>query len=748
MSLKNDIMKERQVLASFVSRLPEAIIICDANGSILLHDHQSETYLSADKRSPAVPVSMTGKPIMSFIDKNLIEHALDEINEQLRKKVVNTVSTFILQTSALVLETQVVPVLSPAGVFSGFVVILDDITQQSRAQKRVEALLNTLSKNARSPMASIRAAIEAMREFPRMDEQRQHQFKEIIYKESMVLSDILNSVSDEYTRLAHTAKSLKPLFIRDFLQTVSRRSRDKLGIICHIQSGLDSENIKIKADPYTFINALLFILDRLKTETGLIEFYSNFYKKNTIALIDISWKGDPVTPKVMKQWESLDIGTQSMVSHISLKEALNQHQSALWTYTEQDEGNGMPCVRFFIPADENSAQEVLEPVAILPESRIQIRDIEAFDHSGQTLELDNRLLTELSYTALIREINQAAGVEEIIGKHSQLPRLIHSMLTSGTKIKTVTWLVTAFSDAILHKLLTFATTELGPPPVPFAFVTLGSEGRKEQTLKTDQDNAVIFKDPDEGQTIETLQTYFLELGEKVCTWLDQSGFDFCQGGIMAKNPKWCQPLSTWKDYFFSWIHAASPEDLLHTSIFFDFRFAYGDRQFTDDLSAYLMNQLSNWTGFFRNMAENAVYFKPPIGFFGNFLVRSKAPYKHCIDIKMATTPIVDFARIYSLKHGIMATATQDRLYQLYIKKVLSRNEYNELDQAYSFNMQIRFMTQIQAILGQNIKPDNYINPKHLSSIEKRMLKEVLKKIKAIQAKLSFDFIGDTNRPIS
>jgi CBS domain-containing protein len=248
--------------------------------------------------------------------------------------------------------------------------------------------------------------------------------------------------------------------------------------------------------------------------------------------------------------------------------------------------------------------------------------------------------------------------------------------------------------------------------------------------------------------METLQPYFLKLGEKVCSWLDQSGFDFCQGGIMAKNPKWCQPLSIWKGYFSDWIHAASPEDLLYTSIFFDFRFAYGDSRITEDLFSHLIKTLSNWTGFFRNMAENAVYFKPPIGVFGKLLVRSKSPHKRCIDIKMANTPIVDYARIYALKHQIRETATQDRLYHLYLKKILSRNEYNELEQTYCFNMQIRFMAQIQAILGQNLPPHNYINPKDLSSIEKKMLKEVLKKIKALQAKLNFDFIGTTDHPIS
>ena len=244
---KNDIIEEKQVLASFISKLPEAIIICDAGGSILLYDSQSETYLLSGKSKPSRPV--TGKPITSFIDKNLIEHALDEINEQLKQHAANMVSTFILEKHNLILQAQVVPVLSQTGLFSGFVLILNDITQQSRVEKRVESLLKTLSKNARSPMASIRAAIEAMKEFPHMDENRQRQFIDIIHEESIILSDILNNVSDEYTNLINVKKSLKHLFIMDLMQTVSRRARDKLGIICHIKRSADVEQILIKADP-------------------------------------------------------------------------------------------------------------------------------------------------------------------------------------------------------------------------------------------------------------------------------------------------------------------------------------------------------------------------------------------------------------------------------------------------------------------------------------------------------------------
>jgi len=342
------VMKEKEVLASFISKLPEAIIICSAEGSILLHDYQSETYLLSGETKQSGLV--TGKPITSIIDKNLIEHALDEINEQLKHQITNTVSTFILPKNNRILQTQMVPVLNRTGLFSGFVLILEDITLQNQAEKRVESLLKALSKNARSPMASIRAAIEAMKESPDMDENRQHQFVDIIHEESIVLGDILNRVSQEFTNLINVNRSLKPLFIRDLIQTISRRAFEKLGIICHIKSNSHAEQISIKADLYPFISAVLFILDRLKFETGVTEFYFSFHKKNKIVSLDIIWKGESVSPELIKQWDFQDIAIPNQISNTCIKDILDQHQSFLWTYSEHDDFDNMPYLRFFIPA--------------------------------------------------------------------------------------------------------------------------------------------------------------------------------------------------------------------------------------------------------------------------------------------------------------------------------------------------------------------------------------------------------------
>jgi len=730
-------------LFSVISGLPEGIIICDGAGEIILCNKKAEQFFGLAKAEPAGSSppfsSLVGRPVTSLIDKNLIEHTLDEINERLKHNVLDTVSYFTFSKKNHILQARVTPVLTPGAQFSGFAISISDITRQKKADRAVEIVLQSLSKNARSPLASIRAAIEAMKEFPQMAADRQEQFKNIIFNESIVLGNMIDQVSDSYAVLAGTSHSLVPVFGALLIETLARRSRDRLGIRLDIKGSPEEERpeeeVIMKADPYLLNLAMMFVLNQLKNKTGLWEFSCCVSLKNKIVRIDFFWQGAPLEPSTVKSWEDQDIIIPDQKTSLTLKEVMNIHQGAVWTYQEEQQGKN-PYLRFFFPAQEKMRPESIDPIPLLPESRFE------FDNP----ELDERLLTELTYTSLLRKITQAENLETIMGKHSQLPRLIHTMLKGGSKIRSITWLITTFADAILEKLITFAIKALGPPPVAFAFITLGSEGRQEQTLKTDQDNAIVFQDlpKDSGLNEKDVQQYFLELGKMVCTWLDQAGYDFCLGGIMGQNRKWCQPLSTWKRYFSEWIHAPEPEALLHASIFFDFRLSYGDRNITNRLEKHFFRSLSGWPGFYRHMTENAVYFRPPMGFWGNFSLEPKGPHKNCLDIKMAMTPIVDFARIYSLNHGIKDTNTQARLYQLYLKQVLSRKDYTEIEQAYGLMMQIRLIRQIHAIIGENVKPHNYVNPKTLSVMERKMLKEILKMIKGLQNRLSFEFIGAVN----
>ncbi len=341
---------------------------------------------------------------------------------------------------------------------------------------------------------------------------------------------------------------------------------------------------------------------------------------------------------------------------------------------------------------------------------------------------------------IVREINSSISREELREKQRQLPGLVQSLINSGARAENVTRLLSTIADAILNRLVELAIESLGPPPARFVFMIMGSEGRREQTLKTDQDNAIVFQDVGDAELPE-VRRYFLQLGETVCTWLDETGYSFCEGGVMAMNPDWCQPLSVWREKFSAWIHTADAQDLLHSSIFFDFRGAFGDMGIIDQLRRHLFDSLTGWSGFFRHLTENALYFKPPIGFFRNIVVESKGEHRNAFDIKRAMMPVVDFARIHALKNHITETNTQGRLFDLHAGGHVSDKDYEEISKSYSYLMQLRFIRQITAVIEEDAPPDNYINPKKLSRMEQTMLKEIFKHIENFQTKMSFEFTG-------
>ena len=341
---------------------------------------------------------------------------------------------------------------------------------------------------------------------------------------------------------------------------------------------------------------------------------------------------------------------------------------------------------------------------------------------------------------ILRQVMRAESLDEIAYQHQKVPKLVKGLIGNGAKAGNINRLITTVSDAVLRKVMGLALKEMPPPPVKYVFMIMGSEGRGEQTLKTDQDNALVFEDVPPDRLPE-VTAYFLDLGRRVCGMLNTVGYAYCKGDVMAQNPKWCQPIGVWKTYFNDWINAAEAEDLLQASIFFDFRGGYGDMDMVDQLREHLFQAIGRWSGFLRFMTENALHFKPPLGFFRNFVVESKGEHRNAFDIKSAMMPIVDFARVYSLKHGVEATNTFDRLQQLLLKDVLRQEEYEELEKAYSFLMQLRLVRQVTAVVDQNGAPDNFINPKRLTRIEQTMLKEIFKRVEDFQTKMSFEFTG-------
>ncbi len=345
-----------------------------------------------------------------------------------------------------------------------------------------------------------------------------------------------------------------------------------------------------------------------------------------------------------------------------------------------------------------------------------------------------------SASLLISEIQRADVVRDIFPMQNRVPSLVKVLSDSGANSKIICRKISSITDSILKKLINFAVRELGEPPLKFSFMTLGSEGREEQTLKTDQDNAIIYEDPKDKKEAAEAEKYFLRLGELVCSWMDKSGYPFCPGDIMAMNPKWNKPVSEWKKYFKKWITKSTPEDLLKVSIHFDFRPVSGEEGLTGELRNYINSLISKNPSFLQYISRNALLYKIPIGFFGKILLESGGEKPSTFNIKDAIHLVVNFARIYTLKKNIVETNTLNRLYQLNREGELTDSSFREMEEVYDYLMRTRFKHQVEAIKN-NTKPDNDINPKELTELEQHMLKYVFSQISNFQKKLSFDFTG-------
>ncbi len=347
--------------------------------------------------------------------------------------------------------------------------------------------------------------------------------------------------------------------------------------------------------------------------------------------------------------------------------------------------------------------------------------------------------TRSPHGMIIDEVREISDPEQL---SSVAARIRDMVLVSGAENIDHQVAVTAISEIgeiVIEKCIELATRALGPAPVNYAFISLGSVGRWEQTMVTDQDNAIIYEDA-APEIKGNVERYFSELSTMVCTWLDKAGYDFCEGEIMAMNPKWRQPLSQWKAYFKQWVSTLEPTDLLETKIFFDFKGVTGEMALVESLKAEMHRLVAQKPLFLFHLVHNCMQFKPPLGIFKNFLVESSGKYKNSLDIKKAMTPVVDFARVYGLKHGLGETGTIDRLTRLAENGALSSNELKELKTLYNYLLELRVKNQARAI-ENGLVPNNFINPKTLTEMEQSYLREGLIQISSFQAKMSFDFTG-------
>ncbi len=344
-----------------------------------------------------------------------------------------------------------------------------------------------------------------------------------------------------------------------------------------------------------------------------------------------------------------------------------------------------------------------------------------------------RLLTENAQSPLvfIQSVKLSNTVLDLKEKWLKVPEIIASMIGRGVNAEIVNKIISTIADEILLRVIDGVIKEMPPAPAKFCFMVLGSEGRNEQTLATDQDNAIIYEDKANLQR-ERVRTYFLEFAEKISSRLNDIGFKYCTGGFMAQNPKWCHSLSHWKRNYDSWTTESNPDQVVKFSTFFDCKYVCGDQTLFDELQGHMLHCMENAsTKFLFSLVSNTLQYEVPLTLFKGIKTFTQDD-KKVFNIKHAMSTIVDMARMYSLQFKVMETNTGLRLKKLFEASHLEEYQYKELMNAYYYLMGLRLKNHAHQILHEFKPATNFVEPKSLTAVEQATLREIFKFISRIQ----------------
>lgn len=330
---------------------------------------------------------------------------------------------------------------------------------------------------------------------------------------------------------------------------------------------------------------------------------------------------------------------------------------------------------------------------------------------------------------LLKQTQRAARIKELKYVREKVTDLIQNSINNNIPVSHISNIVAEINIAIIKRAVELAVQDTGtPPPVRFAWMNIGSQGRKEQLLLTDQDNALVFEDVPAEQ-YDSIKKYFLELADKVTYTLHKVGYEYDNNGVIANKPDWCKSISGWIDQYKQWINNPSEKSVERSTLFFDYDFVYGFPAIDDILTDTIKNNTNRNKKFFAYMAADALKNPPPLGFFRQFLVENDGKHKDSFDIKnRALEPLTDAARLISLSHSIKEiTNTYFRFKKLAELEPKNAELFN--DCADAFNVLMRFRTEEGLA---NNSDGQYLNLDGLSKSDRIKLKNCFQPISDIQ----------------
>jgi DNA polymerase-3 subunit epsilon len=413
--------EEKNMLAMFLSNLPEGILICNSEGQILFYNKMVkaflETGLSKKKEDPAPGQFIgLGRSVFSVLDKDLIVHVTDEIGENIKNRRSNETASFVVVGKAgRLLRVEAAPIFHAENHLNGFILVFKDITDEMESESHVDDLLQSLMISIRTSIASTRAAIEAMIDYPDMKPDQRNTFEKIIYSDSLAIGSILDNASGKYFARIKSRWPLVQMPAENMFEALKSRLAEQFGIIIHISES-DHQNW-VRVDSYSFLQSMLFIMNKLKEETGAANFTCKISNDEIFVIVDIDWIGKSIKIDLLRKWEEQEVRIGNSGLPLKLREVLGHHGAEIWCYSCVEDAVCRSYLRLFVPAvNIPEPQDVGVVNEIRLESRPEFYDFDLFNQPGQTLELDDIPLKDLTFTVFDTETTglDPKGGDEII----------------------------------------------------------------------------------------------------------------------------------------------------------------------------------------------------------------------------------------------------------------------------------------------------------------------------------------------
>lgn len=356
---------------------------------------------------------------------------------------------------------------------------------------------------------------------------------------------------------------------------------------------------------------------------------------------------------------------------------------------------------------------------------------------GVVSERDLFSLQRVDLVHLARTIATARNLKTLVGLRADVAKLVDTMLAHGAATGQILRIVTTLNDCTVRRVIELNLSR-HDPGIPFTWLTFGSEARHEQTLVTDQDNGILFQCP-RGSNPDAIREQLLPLARQINEDLAECGFSWCKGNIMASNPQLCLSADEWRRWYESFIDAATPENLLKSSIFLDMRPIWGADTVAEEMFEAVRRQVRDNTLFQKMLADNALHFRPPLTLFRGFVfVRGE---KNTIDLKtQGLTPFVDAARIFAFAHGVQANSTLERIRGLAEKGAFDSMDAKAWVESYELIQLLRMHSQQDQVRAGK-PPNNRINTSDLNQLDRRILREAFRQAQRLQQKLERAYPG-------